>query len=329
MEYTGGHVYPFLKLSEYLLQRCPEICKAKNRLGMMEEFSSAKFYDSEINKQVISRSISVKATVLLDCIKVLEDGDFSSSRTNSITRAGLWKTDSDQFISLYFQLHIFKMVKKTSESNSIDLDKREAIEDVILFGLKYVQESDFVDDLGTNQHRFENAIGTIFAAKLAKIPELHIAPQTQFAKANPSSPGSNPAVDFFLNGRLNIYLELVRNGDKIEKHFDRFEDEDGAYHNRQKGSDYAILDFNLLTTAPAAVPSKYQHVGHKFYTFVKQRNELHRGPTLAELKESNLIKSVIIKSNVSCNLPSPAKRQYSTLARSTFSSLLKFRKFLI
>ena len=49
------------------------------------------------------------------------------------------------------------------------------------------------------------------------------------SRRNGNKVGHNPTIDFYLNGRLGHYFEVVRNGNQLEEHFDKFESVNGSY----------------------------------------------------------------------------------------------------
>jgi hypothetical protein len=127
--------------------------------------------------------------------------------------------------------------------------------------------------------------------KLAECKTLSIAPQTPIEKES-VKPGPNPTIDFFLNGRLNMYLELTKDSSKLKHHFDKFET--GVYRGIKN---YAILDIVIKGDEPKELPPKYSHLNDKYFSFVKQKNALYHNGKL-------------VRSNVSTRLKSP--RYFST-----------------
>ena len=86
--------------------------------------------------------------------------------------------------------------------------------------------------------------------------------------------GKEPAIDYFINSKINTYIELIRDSHNLEEHFDRFELKDGHYSTSKP---YAILDIICTDTVPAKLPQKYSKLGHRYYSFVKQTNKLYQG----------------------------------------------------
>jgi hypothetical protein len=125
----------------------------------------------------------------------------------------------------------------------------------------------------------------------------------------------------YLNGRLDMFLDLTRNGVDLRGHFDKFEDAKGAY--KSYADRYAILDFELNRPTPGRMPKKYNTEAHrqKLFTYVLRTNALYRGGRL-------------VKSGVSSNIKTPplpsqtmGKRDTSSGGR-TFATLIRaVRKF--
>jgi hypothetical protein len=113
-----------------------------------------------------------------------------------------------------------------------------------------------------------------------------------------------PTIDFYLNGRMNKYLELTRNGSNLKEHFDKFERQDGPYHEHK--DKYVILDFQLKSHKQTLVPEEYRHCGKNFYCYVLMQNSLFRNGKL-------------VKDNVSHNIASPSQAKPSQVKRKRMS----------
>lgn len=80
----------------------------------------------------------------------------------------------------------------------------------------------------TFQHLFNEEMSKLLTLHNKIIPELN-------TKVDPT-PGSNGTgeLDFYINGNLKWCLELLRNGDKINNHLERFDPSTGRYRNAEK-----------------------------------------------------------------------------------------------
>jgi hypothetical protein len=80
-------------------------------------------------------------------------------------------------------------------------------------------------------------------------------------------------VDYYLNGTLDMFLELTRNGSLLEQHFQRFQ-EGGRYH----GKKFVLLDIELTKArAPVPLPESVRMYEEHRFTYVVQLNTLYRG----------------------------------------------------
>jgi hypothetical protein len=72
--------------------------------------------------------------------------------------------------------------------------------------------------------------------------------------------GSRGFLDFYINGEQKWGFELLRNGDKLQRHIDRFAIESGIYTNIPL-TDYAAVDFYQTDeTVPVNDKRKYYKV---------------------------------------------------------------------
>ena len=130
---------------------------------------------------------------------------------------------------------------------------------------------------------------------MASIKSLFISPQQQHnvPKVDPSKRGTAPTIDFYVNGNIDCYIEIVKNSSILKEHFEKFESVDGMYALR-KNKEYVILDIQLTESKPYPITPKYKN---RLYTFIKSKNALYCGDT-------------VVKSNVSKFLP--AYREFSS-----------------
>jgi hypothetical protein len=237
--------------------------------------------------------------------EILTKGVASLFHTNRLNKSGLWNNHTGWFLSTLLLTHLFQMYGENSENHPkeiIDLSSPDGLQNVLLYGLSKLKEDDFKEPDGIND-RYENALGTILAIKIRQIDHLYIAPQIQVIDGNERTRGSKPTIDFYLNGKLNRYLELTRDGLDLKKHFDKFESPVGKYYAHRKN--YVILDFVLSKPNPSQVPKEYdtEEIKKRMYSFVKSENALYLGDKL-------------IRHGVSKYLQTPPlKRMFSTIIR--------------
>ncbi len=263
LEYTNGHMFPFVKLCEYLL-----ITSKPNLNAVHEAINSAEFFQSKVYQNIIRRVEfdNIDMDLLLTAFQ-------SKNRqfVEKLVRVGWWDSNSKSIYSKF----LFTYLLNNSEVNDpveITLnDSVECLENVMCHALSRCSYSDFEEPTGAM--KYENAIGVILGCYLHSIGNLYIAPQFQVPPEKPKS-GPVPTIDYFLNGRVKKCLELVRNGKEVPAHFNKFEGPGGAY--QQYRDRYAILNLELNQTSPTGVPDQ-DNLKEKYYTFVVQNNALYKG----------------------------------------------------
>ena len=87
----------------------------------------------------------------------------------------------------------------------------------------------------TFQHLFNEEMSKLLPITVKLIPELNT-----FVKPTEGSDGTGE-LDFYINGRLNWCLELLRCGYKVKKHLDRFNPVDGIYRDVPT-KEYLVVD---------------------------------------------------------------------------------------
>jgi hypothetical protein len=112
-------------------------------------------------------------------------------------------------------------------------DVPETIEDVLFLAIKDMKTDPF-----TINTSYESSIGKHFAALLSRIPGIYLKPELQFPKSDITEKGPLPCVDFLINGKFNICVELLMNEDKLIEHLDRFQSLSGTY---EKFKDQFVL----------------------------------------------------------------------------------------
>jgi hypothetical protein len=280
LAYTGGHGYPFLRLTEHIFSEEANLKDAILSGNIMRELCSEAFYKSELMTDINTRSFSLEKNQLDAAIGIFNHSPGFETNQRDLEKLGYWSSEKNDFISKMFIGQVFQSREPAKGSSpSIDWgNPDQALEAVIKFALENMAASDFTDPI-SETNRYEDAIGTTLGWHMKLIEGLFVVPQKQIPKSVPTC-GKSPTVDFYLNGKLDTYLELVRNGSLLEKHFDRFEQEEGAYYSKKHR--YAILDLELDKYQPNEIPIKYKAISGKYWCFVKPMNCLYHGGKLVE-----------------------------------------------
>lgn len=100
--------------------------------------------------------------------------------------------------------------------------------------MKCLQQDGFPKEAAF-QHFFNEAMSMNLTNTNFLIPELNTW------ATNGTGDEISGELDFYINGSLQWCVELVRNGDKIDGHLDRFKPRTGKYRNVQ-AKDYLVVD---------------------------------------------------------------------------------------
>lgn len=193
---------------------------------------------------------------------------------------------------LKYKLNKFQLenVKEVFQDSMLQLD----IEKVIIGGLMDLNKSDFFDP-GATVVSYENSIGTCWGTHAySNVKNLYLRAQVQSIRdrASVKKTGTKPAFDWYLNGRLEVGLELARDcsvSDIVEKLYRRIQGAHDGFKN------YFILHFVTEMQDKSFIPSSLEEqldkVANKskidtsklvnsVYTFFLQSNQLYRGTDL-------------------------------------------------
>ena len=80
---------------------------------------------------------------------------------------------------------------------------------------------------------------SITGFSIASIKSFYISPQHKVPKVDPSKRGTSPTIDFYVNGNIDCYIEIVKDSSLLKSHFEKFESVKGMYalrKNKQSNS---------------------------------------------------------------------------------------------
>jgi hypothetical protein len=280
--YTAGHAHACLKIAEYCVTHHAEKCmgtQLREELGLA---LGCKTFVTGAGKTIFGRCFpyfSVHTAV--DTLRnKYVSGD--PAVVNQLQEHGLWDTANNCLLSPLLQYHLFCLMPKVDDFAFNDPSQ---IGDALLRCTKDYKRWKFAQyEEGTPsvKDRCEDGAGFFIGCELSKY--CLVSPQHAISKSELKSDelktggqkrGRPPCVDFYLNGRLNMYLELVKNSCLLEKHFDRFIT--GPYGSKKP---YAVLDINFKTDKPTVLTGQYAAYNDVFYTYVVQTRALYRGNEL-------------------------------------------------
>ena len=161
---------------------------------------------------------------------------------------------------------------------------------------------------------YENSIGSYIGWKIAGIEGLYVSPQ-HIVSREVGEAGRKVqmlTIDYFVKGKHNTFIELVKDSSKLAEHFDKFEldgatsgqksEHAGKYY--QYRDNYVILDIVLGKAQPTPIPKKHAKAAlSKYYSFVAATNTLYHA-------------GHVVKENVFSRLPQhPLARSFCTTRR--------------
>ncbi len=266
--YTGGHAFPLMRLCHYVFdEHFNVVMEGYNAVEKL--FRPSTFMDLPVMKEIKGRCFNFEEPERKSLRNYLSDPTkFSAEDQLVISKFGFM--EGGKILSELFLQFVYANKSIFPE----DMYIASNIEDVIVFAL-----SNFTSDLFMEPDRFnyayENSVGFFFGSKLAKIPGIYLKPQVQVVKEERTA-GHLPCLDFYVNGKFDICIEIIKNTSKLESHIDRFEASGGAYKHFQ--NNYVILDFQMdKKPILSTLPKKYEYLAEKIFTFSYHENCLYKG----------------------------------------------------
>jgi hypothetical protein len=294
LKYTTGHIFPFAVIVEHLLQ--------KNRKGSVDldrYLSSKEFLDSTLFARVKNRCFGSLDLMDGDTLEKVRNYFLGKSRFG----VALEKLFSSPLMTDY----IFRTLAPPLDVDEIALDdsgKTPYAEQIICAGLRNMKDEEF--------RPVENAISFQWGQYVrGTYPNLFFTSHSRTIIDDHSDPSAKPPIDFVFNGKLNLGIEMLLNGNakSVEEHLSRF---DGKYkRSKEDGVIFHIDTMNNEPTIQLGKPYESDDAKNRVYTFLKNRNVLYRG-------------SIEVKKGVCKNLPTPTTRLFSTFAFSHLRRVVKF-----
>ena len=282
LAYTRGHAYPMLKLAEYCLTEQADLCY----LGRYEQIVGGAFYASQAGKAIMRRSYSLSDTCRTSAEEICQAPWTWRVKSTSLIRAGLWDQQINWFLSDFLVFCIFSGRTKTSEIGALTIQR------IIEIGLRDLSDAHFQQHGAGEElvNWYENSIGSYIGWKIAGIEGLYVSPQ-HIVSREAGEAGRKVqmlTIDYFVNGKHNTFIELVKDSSKLAERFDKFEldraasgqkrEHAGKYY--QYRDNYVILDIVLSKAQPTPIPKAALS---KYYSFVVATNTLyHAGYVVKE-----------------------------------------------
>lgn len=292
LAFTNGHLYPFVKIIEHLLN--PDTIIEHN---VALYLSSQKFRSS-----IPYLSIKVRCAffpyILDAATNVLKKMDHVD---NIKTLHKLGVLHEGVLISPFLLNEAFLNMSPPTGLIVSSLDESEGIrsctERIMCAGLYYITAADF-QDMNPEYRVVENAISLIWGSNVKHaFSNIMMYFQARTKYEDHSGPGAKPLIDFVFNGRLHLGVEVAVNLDAngVKEHLQRFDDK---YKILQQNG--VVLHIDTMRSEPVEIKSLDKDSNDKIYTFITSRNELYRG--------SELIKTIVCQYlKAPFEFPSPTK----------------------
>jgi len=270
--YSAGHAYACLKIAEYCVKYQAEKCIDQHQREELGLALGSEAFLGEVGKGIFKRCFPFFSDY--NSVEDLRNKYMSGSTllVSKLQEHGLWDMTRNCLLSPLLQYHLFRLVPKKDD---FVFDSPSKIGHALFHCTRDYKKWKFHQYEATTEgvrERCEDGAGFFIGCELSKY--CLVLPQYAIPKAQPTL-GRPQSVDYYLNGRLNMFLELVINGSLLDKHFDRFLT--GSYGLEKP---YAILDINFKTTEPRQLNGKYKELEENYYTYVVQTRALYRGMEL-------------------------------------------------
>ena len=272
--FTGGYVYPLLRLAHYLFSEQPQACLDSTYVTII---TAGWFRKNSIWIEIVSKvftqhvrdeALRVIRKQTLDAVTVVRQAGYwydSKFTSNLLLSMVLSKDEEHQTInsmnsvdelfwhgfSLMSQSdwqHVTSYSPSTEKLNLMSLKLALNISTVKIATISSLHRMNMSDPVRTRAE----LIGV--SDRKAQRDEEHEQHQQQHRKqlngqvsekkaelpdTKAQKPGHPPTTDFFINGHFNVYVDVVKNSDKLETYFNRFL---AGEYVLPHGTDYIILD---------------------------------------------------------------------------------------
>ncbi|RYY45245.1 MAG: AAA family ATPase [Chitinophagaceae bacterium] len=274
--YTAGHAYACLKIAEYCVTQQASKCiseQLREKLGLA---LGSKAFLEAVGNTIFHRCFPFFSNHA--AVDVLRNDYVKGGNTlvRQLQEHGLWDSINNRLLSPLLQYHLFCLMPKADD---FVFTNSSQIGDALYHCTRDYKRWKFTQyEAGTDavRDRCEDGISFFLGCELSKY--CLVSPQHAISRSQ-ATPGRPPSVDYYLNGRLDMYLEVVKNGSLLEEHFDRFIT--GDYGVKKP---FAVLDINFKTEKPRDLKGKYAEYNKNFFTYVVHTRQLFRGMELFKYK---------------------------------------------
>jgi hypothetical protein len=221
--YIGGQSFPFMKLCHYFCENhINDVLKGFPAIDLY--FRDGNFLHSDPMEKNKSRCLQISIPMKQALFNLFfRPNELTTDNMVILIKSGYVENDTITS-NLFLQL----LLADSTIVKKIVNDVPKTTEDVLVFAIKDFKTYMLFDPI-TKNTSYESSIGTHFSALLARIPGIYLKPEMQFPKSDNSKKEPLPCVDLYINGTLNICIELLMSKDKLVDHLDRFQSLSGSY----------------------------------------------------------------------------------------------------
>lgn len=293
LEHCGGHVYPVLAFMEHFFVHVSseQASLLSSEIAFAKHFYSPEFAVSDVSKSVRSRCFGeLNQPESAEALARVVGGTPRDTDITNLTRLGWWLLEKNSILStLMLNTYLLKVKVANTVILKEDESPRHNLELLISTGLKQMTDCQLTGSGNVaTTWPIENALSFSWATNArAHIPNVHM----EFQAA-----AGGGWVDFYVNGRIDTALEVIRNATRtvkggskgastdIDDHLERFTSGDKYVFNQ-----FALLNFALKGDRPVLPRDKTHH--DKVYTYVYADNALYRGNNCIRRNAVDMISS--------------------------------------
>lgn len=284
---TGGQVFPFVTFAKHLLM--PE--RAEHLSNLSAYLTSEKFYNCVDYSEVRSRCYEPSRDELDMLARFLLEKPLMPNDSINAKRGGLW-TDTG-FVSPLLVQELFRsQLFSPSEKFLLDFSAKTSpvVEQVIASGFAGMKAIDFEESNFSTMENNERGLAFRWGVCCGSALKDQVWVSSEVVTdARVGQSGAKPTIDFVVNGRLNLGLELAKDRSKNAMLDKLKKIGDGGVYGRH---DSYLLHFFFKGTMDDAISQVEQFPRKKqsrVYTFLKDYNALLCG---TKIVRRNIVKGL-------------------------------------
>lgn len=305
---TGGQLYPFVRIFRHLLE--PEnVTKLDNLSAYL---SSENFFLSKVYASVCNRCFDCPQNMQGMMERFLLGRQLEPNDIDNAEKSGLWMVND--FVSPLLKQAIFRQVvsvRPSSLQNSVKLDLTSetipVVQQIITAGLVEMEPEDFLESnfstMDNNERSLAFRWGVCCGAALKH--QVWLSNEV-ITKEKEGQGGAKPTIDFLVNGKLNLGLELAKNRNPSDMLNKLKKSGEGGVYSRHNSYIFHFVFNNTLENTVKQIRTLPSDMQTRVYTFMKNNNALLCG--------TNIVQRGVVRKLPSHPLtPSNGSKQFSTM----------------